>query len=99
MAIEDGYYLARALDGVGLHDKRAASANFELYEKQRVYYVNHNMEFARFLYRLFHSLPWPIAKLRDMVLDYTPVLGNYQRKGYLDKPEGETMNPKELQVV
>ncbi|KAJ5698640.1 hypothetical protein N7462_000645 [Penicillium macrosclerotiorum] len=99
MAIEDGYYLARSLDGVDLQDIRAVNAGFELYEKQRVDYVNHNMEFARFLGRMFHSLPWPISKLRDMIFDYTPFLGHFMLKGYLQKSEEETINLKELQVV
>lgn len=99
MAIEDGYYLAKSLDGVDLRDLRAVSAGFEIYEKQRVDYVNHNMEFARFLGRMFHSLPWPLAKIRDLFFDYTPLLGNYLKKGYLQKAEEETMSLKELQVV
>jgi 2-polyprenyl-6-methoxyphenol hydroxylase-like FAD-dependent oxidoreductase len=98
MAIEDGYFLARSLEGVDLRDSRAVSAGFELYEKQRVDYVNHNMEFARFLGRMFHSLPWPLAKIRDLVFDYTPLLGSYLKQGYLQKAEEETMNLKELQV-
>ncbi|XRM47170.1 hypothetical protein ABZX51_010167 [Aspergillus tubingensis] len=49
MAIEDGYYLAKALDGVDLRDLRAVSVGFELFERQRVDYVNHHMEFARYL--------------------------------------------------
>jgi 2-polyprenyl-6-methoxyphenol hydroxylase-like FAD-dependent oxidoreductase len=57
MAIEDGYYLARALEGVDLRDLRVFSAGFEIYEKQRIDYVTHNMEFARFLGRMFHGLP------------------------------------------
>ncbi|PIG83967.1 hypothetical protein AARAC_008647 [Aspergillus arachidicola] len=40
MAIEDGHYLANALDGVDLCDVRAVSAGFELYEAQRADYVN-----------------------------------------------------------
>ncbi|PYH30190.1 FAD-dependent oxidoreductase [Aspergillus neoniger CBS 115656] len=36
MAIEDGYYLAKALDGVDLRDLRAVGAGFELFERQRV---------------------------------------------------------------
>lgn len=99
MAIEDGYFLARALDGVDLRDIRAVSAAFSLYESQRVDYVNHNMEFARFLGYMFHKMPWPIAKLRDLLFDYTPVLGGYLRKGYLEKAEKETINLKELQVI
>ncbi|KAL4976866.1 hypothetical protein BDW66DRAFT_150623 [Aspergillus desertorum] len=99
MAIEDGYYLARSLEGVDLRDVRAVGAGFELYEQQRVDYVNHNMEFARLMGRMFHSLPWPLAKLRDLLFDYTPVLSKFLQRGYLEKAEVETMSLKELQVV
>ena len=99
MAIEDGYYLAKSLDGVDLRDLRAVSAGFGLYEKQRIDYVNHNMEFARFLGTLFHALPWPLAKIRDMIFDYTPLMGRYLKKGYLQKAEEETIGLKELQVI
>jgi 2-polyprenyl-6-methoxyphenol hydroxylase-like FAD-dependent oxidoreductase len=98
MAIEDGYYLAKYLNGVDLRDLEAVSAGFELYEQQRVDYVNHNMEFARFLGRVFHGVPWPLAKLRDLVFDYTPFLSRYLEKGYLQKAEEETLGLKELQV-
>ncbi|KAM5363271.1 hypothetical protein ACJA88_013582 [Fusarium oxysporum] len=64
MAIEDGYHLACSLDGVGLRDAHAVRAGFELYEKERVNYVNHNVEFARFLGRMFHELPYPLAWVR-----------------------------------
>ncbi|RAL07230.1 FAD-dependent oxidoreductase [Aspergillus homomorphus CBS 101889] len=99
MAIEDGYYLARALDGVDLRDQRAVAAGFELYEQQRVDYANHHMEFARFSGSMFHRLPWPLAKVRDLIFDYTPVLGMLLKKDYLQRAEEETMNLRELQVV
>ncbi|KAL4812034.1 hypothetical protein BDW67DRAFT_179092 [Aspergillus spinulosporus] len=54
MAIEDGYSLARALDGVDLRDARTASASFEIFGKQRVNYVNHYMEFTRFSSKMLH---------------------------------------------
>jgi hypothetical protein len=57
MAIGDCYFLAKLLDGVDLRNLAAVSAGFELYENQRVEYVNHNMEVARFSGTLFHSLP------------------------------------------
>ncbi|KAL5042071.1 hypothetical protein BDW71DRAFT_211529 [Aspergillus fruticulosus] len=50
MAIEDGYYLAKSLEGVHLRDLRAVDAAFQVYERQRVDHVNHNMEFALFDY-------------------------------------------------
>ncbi|KAJ5274013.1 FAD/NAD(P)-binding domain-containing protein [Penicillium angulare] len=99
MAIEDGYFLAKSLDGVNLRDSSAVNAGFEVFEKQRVEYVNHNMEFARFSGHVFHSLPWPVAKLRDWIFDYTPLLGNLLRKDYLKKAEEQTMNMKELHVI
>ncbi|KAF3399852.1 6-hydroxynicotinate 3-monooxygenase [Penicillium rolfsii] len=99
MAIEDGYFLARALDGVDLRDLRAVNAGFEVYEDERVDYVNHNMEFARFQGRLFHSLPRPLATIRDLIFDYTPLLSYYLKDGYLKKSEEETLRLKELRVV
>jgi 2-polyprenyl-6-methoxyphenol hydroxylase-like FAD-dependent oxidoreductase len=98
MAIEDGYFLARALDGVDLRDSRTASAAFEVYEAQRVDYVNHNMEFARFLGRLFLGVPRPLANIRDAIFDYTPVLRVFLGNGYLKKAE-ETLGLRELQVI
>ncbi|KAL3473710.1 hypothetical protein BJX99DRAFT_272128 [Aspergillus californicus] len=99
MAIEDGYHLAKSLDGVDLRDLRKVGAGFEIYESRRVDYVNHNMEFARFLGTVFHALPWPLAKLRDLLFDYTPFLSRFLGKGYREKQELETMNLKELHVV
>ncbi|RLL94108.1 hypothetical protein CFD26_102932 [Aspergillus turcosus] len=99
MAIEDGYYLAKALDGVDLRHNKAVTAGFEIYETQRVDYVNGNVEFARFLGRMFHSVPWPPAKIRDFIFDYTPVLRRYLTYGYLAKAEKETIGLKELRVA
>lgn len=99
MAIEDGYFLAKALDGVDLRDLQALKAGYEIYEKQRVDYVNHNMEFARFLGRLFHAVPRPLANIRDLIFDYTPLLRWYLGDGYLKKAEQETLGLKELRVI
>ncbi|CAI6334333.1 unnamed protein product [Periconia digitata] len=96
MAIEDGYFLANALRGVDLVDIHAVNAGFELYEKQRVGYVNHNMEFARYMGRIFHGLPWPLAWLRDLVFNYTPFLKYTLEKGYLEGSEKETLALKDL---
>lgn len=98
MAIEDGYYLAKYLDGVDLTNAAAVNAEFELYEAKRVNYVNHNMEFARYLGYMFHHLPQPFAKARDMIFDHTPVLGKLLCPGYLKKAENETMSLQELFV-
>ncbi|EPS25728.1 hypothetical protein PDE_00664 [Penicillium oxalicum 114-2] len=98
MAIEDGYFLARALDGMDLRQMRTVSAGFELYEQERVDYVNHNMEFARYIGRLFHSVPRPLANIRDWIFDYTPLLGYFMKSGYLKNSEEETLRLKELHV-
>jgi 2-polyprenyl-6-methoxyphenol hydroxylase-like FAD-dependent oxidoreductase len=98
MAIGDGYFLARSLKGVDLRDLNQ-SALVELYEKPRTDYVNHNMEFARILGTLFHQPPWPFAKLRDVLFDYTAALSRVLQTGYLEKAETETTNLKELQVL
>ncbi|RAL02478.1 FAD-dependent oxidoreductase [Aspergillus ibericus CBS 121593] len=98
IAIEDGYFLARELDGVDLRDVRAVSAGFELYEKLRVDYVNHHMEFARFSGHLFHSVPRPLAYLRDWVFDYTPLLSGLLKRNYLRDAEEQSLRLTELQV-
>ncbi|KAG9604626.1 FAD/NAD(P)-binding domain-containing protein, partial [Aureobasidium melanogenum] len=99
MAIEDGYYLARALDGVDLRKSAEVTAGFSIYESERVDYVNHNMEFARFLGRVFHGLPWPLAWIRDCIFDHTPFLSRMMKTGYLKKAEEETIGLKELRVT
>jgi len=98
MAIEDGYYLARSLDGVDLRDARAVSTGFEIFEGYRVEYINHNVEFARFLGKFFHNLPYPLTWLRDLVLDYTPILQWLLSKEYLEMAELSTATLKELEV-
>lgn len=74
------------------------SAQASSSEAQRVDYVNHHMEFARFSSSMFHSLPWPLAKLRDFIFNYTPVLKILLQKQYLQKAEDETMNLEKLHV-
>ena len=99
MAIEDGYYLAKFLEGVDLTDLDAVTRSYERYEKQRVDFVNHNMEFARRLGYIFHKLPYPLAKIRDLIFDWTPFLPHFLGKGYLEKSEQETAGMVELQVA
>ncbi|THW98632.1 hypothetical protein D6D13_10561 [Aureobasidium pullulans] len=90
MAIEDGYYLARALDGVDLRRFPDVTAGFGIYEGERVAY---------FLGRMFHGLPWPLARIRDCIFDYTPFLSKMMNKRYLEKAETETMGLKESRVT
>lgn len=98
MAIEDGYYLARALDGVDLTDLRAVNAGFEIYEKERVPYANHNVEFARFMGHLFHALPWPLTWIRDLIFNYSSFFKSFMARNYIKKSEEETLALTELQV-
>jgi hypothetical protein len=61
MAIGDFYYLARSLNCVDLRDARAVNAGLEMIERYRVDYVSHNVEFARFLGKILHNLPYPLS--------------------------------------
>lgn len=96
MAIEDGYFLAKWLDGVDLKDARAIETSYREFEKQRVDYVYHNVEFAQTLTKVFHALPWWLAKIRDMFFDYTPFLPYFLNKGYIEKAVVETEQMPEL---
>jgi 2-polyprenyl-6-methoxyphenol hydroxylase-like FAD-dependent oxidoreductase len=98
MAIEDGYYLARALDGVDLSDLQAVSAGYEIYEQERVDYVNHNVELARKLGNVFHNMPWPLTYIRDLVLDYTPYLKWTVAKDHYEMAEKATVGLRELEL-
>ncbi|GAM87646.1 hypothetical protein ANO11243_056730 [Dothideomycetidae sp. 11243] len=98
MAVEDGYFLAKSLAGADLRDMEAVNAGIRAYEKQRIDYVNHNMEFARWLGYIYHKTPRPLAWLRDWVFDYTPFLPKFIGEGYMKKAEIETMGMKELHV-
>ena len=99
MAIEDGYFLGKFLNGVDLRDSKQVAKGFDAFEEQRVDYVNGNVEFARSLGTVFHRLPWPVAKVRDLAYDYTPVLASNLTKGYLESAEKECMALTELHVV
>ncbi|WP_199523185.1 NAD(P)/FAD-dependent oxidoreductase [Pararhodobacter sp. CCB-MM2] len=98
MAIEDGYVLARALEGRSLSDGPAVADAFARYEAERVAYVNHNVEFARMLGQRFHNAPAPVAWLRDMVFDHTSVLQRLVEKDYLAAAEAMSLQLRELHV-
>ncbi len=80
MAIEDGYFVARALADKNLADRNALYGGFSKFESERVDYVNHHVEFARKLGKGFHQLPYPLAKLRDLVFDHTGLLNTFLNK-------------------
>ncbi len=96
MAIEDGYFLAKALAGSDLSDPRQITKSFHDFESQRVAYVNHHVEFARKLGNAFHQLPYPLAKLRDFVFDHTGILDRMIRRDYLADAEKMSLMMQEL---
>ena len=99
MAIEDGYFLARALGGKDLTDLSDIKAACATYEAERVAYVTHHVEFARKLGDQFHKAPKPVAWLRDLVFDNTGTLGKLIRKDYLKDSETMSLHLKELHVA
>lgn len=98
MAIEDGYFLAKFLAGDALESVHVIQNAFLQFEKQRVDYVNHQVEFARKLGKIFHRVPKPLAKVRDFIFDHTRFLEKNLVKGYLQSAEMETLSLKELHI-
>lgn len=98
MAIEDGYFLAKFLAGRDLNSMDVVSHGFSQYERERVAYVNHNVEFARKLGGIFHCQPNPVAKLRDVVFDHTGLLNRMIQRDYLADQEAMCLSMKELHV-
>ncbi|NIR29804.1 MAG: hypothetical protein GWN84_10940, partial [Gammaproteobacteria bacterium] len=96
MAIEDGYFLARALGGRDLADRAGIAEAFARYESERVAYVTHQVEFARKLGNQFHQAPAPVAWLRDMIFDNTKLLQRLITKDYLKDAEVMSMSLVEL---
>lgn len=96
MAIEDGYFLAKFLDGKELSDPSAVRQGFADFEKQRVAYCNHQVEFARTLGNIFHKLPYPLAKMRDLLYDNTQILNKQIQKDYLSDQETMCLSMTEL---
>lgn len=99
MAIEDGYFLAKFLDGKALNDRSVVEQGFADYEKQRVTYANHQVEFARTLGNIFHKMPYPLARMRDFVYDHTQILNKQIQKDYLGVQESMCLSMTELHQV
>lgn len=99
MAIEDGYFLARSYGGADLSDPQALAQGHAAYEADRVAYCNHVVEFARKLGTQFHRSSGLSAFMRDMVLDYTPVLRRTMTRDYLRDSEKMSLRLRELHVV
>jgi 2-polyprenyl-6-methoxyphenol hydroxylase-like FAD-dependent oxidoreductase len=96
MAIEDGYFIARSLEGCDLRDLASLQRGFQKYEGVRVQYVNKHVAFARTLGNVFHKVPWPLSRLRDMFFDNTGFLAKGLTRGYLEDVFKETMDLREL---
>ncbi len=81
MAIEDGFFLAKYLKGRDLSDVSALQAGLQRYDDQRVKYTNQTTAFARFLGRLYHGVPAPLNRLRDLFLDHSSLPAKMISKG------------------
>lgn len=98
MAVEDGYFLGKALGQRNLSDENSVTEGFSAFEEQRVDYVNHHVEFARKLGNIFHYLPRPLAKLRDLVFDHTGFLEKMITRDYLRDQEAMSLSLDELHI-
>lgn len=86
MAIEDGYFLGRALRGVELADPVAVHAALQSYEDPRKPHTARQVQQAWMLGKVFHHTPAPLQPLRDFIFDHTP---------FLQKVAGDS-NPKAI---
>lgn len=82
MAIEDGYFLGKYLDGVDLSDSDRLRAALERYDAERVAYTNRVTAFARALGRSFHNASWLARRRRDFMLDWTKIPDRRISDGY-----------------
>ncbi|MDF3100083.1 MULTISPECIES: FAD-dependent oxidoreductase [Burkholderia] len=98
MAIEDGYFLARAIGTSDLSDGLTVQRSIATFEAERVAYCNHQVEFARKLGNIFHKAPAPLAWLRDQVFDRTGLLQSMVERDYLADAERMSMSLKEFHV-
>lgn len=87
MAIEDGWWLAKLLQGTDLADPKALAAGLARYDQQRVAFTNKNAIIARRMGYLFHRTPWPLSVLRDLVFDHTGFLEKALVQNYLKDAE------------
>ncbi|WP_433771580.1 FAD-dependent oxidoreductase [Pseudomonas putida] len=81
MAIEDAFFLAKYLQGRDLSNLQALNGGLKRYDDQRVDYTNQTTAFARFLGRLYHGVPAPLNRLRDLFLDHSSLPGKMISKG------------------
>ncbi|WP_330351208.1 FAD-dependent oxidoreductase [Streptomyces sp. NBC_00582] len=87
MALEDGFFLGRYFNGVDLSDSARVADAFAKYEDQRLKYTNKVTANARRTGWIFHNAPWLVRRIRDFLLNHTPipnkVIGDqYTKEGY-----------------
>lgn len=87
MAIEDGFFLAKYLAGTDLSDAHALAKGLRRYDEQRVDYTNQTTAFARFLGRMYHGVPAPLNRLRDLFLDHSSLPAKMIRKGVTEEAQ------------
>jgi 2-polyprenyl-6-methoxyphenol hydroxylase-like FAD-dependent oxidoreductase len=86
MAIEDGYFVGRALRAVDLTDLTAVRQALQSYEEPRKPHTKFQVDMAYRNGQMFHHAPALLRPVRDLVFDRTP---------FLQKVVGDT-NPEEI---
>jgi 2-polyprenyl-6-methoxyphenol hydroxylase-like FAD-dependent oxidoreductase len=86
MAIEDGYFIGRALRGVDLTDLARVRAALQRYEAPRIPHTTFQVKMAYRNGQMFHHAPRLLQPVRDFLFDHTP---------FLQKVVGDT-NPQEI---
>lgn len=84
MAIEDGFFLGKFLQGRDLSNPAELAEGLRLYDAERVDYTNKMTAFARGVGRMFHGVPWARRKIRDFMLDYTKIPDRQIGNGYTE---------------
>ncbi|WP_203290708.1 FAD-dependent oxidoreductase [Maricaulis parjimensis] len=87
MAIEDAYILAEYLKKADMDDPASIRAGLAKYEDLRRPYTNYTTKFARNLGRIYHSIPGPLRKVRDFMLDNVPGVGRNIETGVTEDAE------------
>lgn len=74
MAIEDGFFVGRALRDVDLSDSMAVGSALQGYEDPRKPHTAQQVKLAWMNGKIFHHTPAPLRPIRDLVMDHTPFL-------------------------
>lgn len=87
MAIEDGYFLGRALAGVDLSNLADVEAALASFEGPRIKHTANLAQRAYMLSQVMHHAPKPLRPIRDLLMDRTGLL----QKVAADGTPGEIM--------